>query len=100
MDVTSSLVDLGNAANLSGAGSAFKPDLLSHILEYNDRLYFGGTHGGNKQNIIYHQLPNGPFDTEKTASGGSLIATVEKINNLQNADYDLLLSGEDGVPNH
>ena len=97
MDVTSSVVDLGNASALSGAVA--RPASYAHIREYNNRLYLGG-HRGLEQNFVYYQLPNGPFNIERYTSGVRLVVPAEKINKLQiTDDYDLLISTEDGEDN-
>lgn len=49
---------------------------------------------------MYYDPAASTFGVEQTNSGNQLIAYAEKVTNLQNADYDLLISGEDGNPNH
>lgn len=96
VDVTSSMVNLGNAPALAGANR--KAILLKHILHYNGRLYFAGS-ASKSQTIVYYDLSSQTFKTEKTAAGTQFSAYAESVTNLQNTNYDLLIAGEDGSPN-
>ncbi len=96
-DVTPSMVNLGNAPNLAGASN--KPSLLDQIITYNNRLYLGGRTTGGTQSIIYYDPADSKYKIERNADGSQLVAWAEKITGLQNADYDLLIAGDDGSPN-
>ena len=97
-DVTSSVVDLGNV--YSQAGASIPAQTINYIRRYGNKISIaGGGQNNQRQSVVYYDLQDQLFKTERTKSGSELLAYAENTTGLQVSDYDLLISGEDGSPN-